>query len=139
MSELPNPTPHPVVVESQVDVERADRRVELKVKIKSLAAEARVIRTEESKAKARGDRHKVNSLHNHRVGIVRNEARLSLLCYAMLRGRTYAQVEPRHDNSTRPPKTIDVNKLKRLARSFGVISEQGAHMQVTNWLKGKAS
>jgi len=136
MSELPNPNLHPAVAESQVEVVRRDRRTELKVKIKSLAAEARLIRTEELRAKKCGDTHKLNSLHSHRVVVVREQARASLLCYAMLRGRPYSQLEARR-NSTRPSKPFPFEKVVKMAKSFGLISVTGAHMQVTNWMNGK--
>lgn len=62
----------------------------LKVKIKSLAAEAHIIRTEERRA--RGTLR--DELHNHRVITVRQEQRATLLAYGFLRGRTLAQIEP---------------------------------------------
>lgn len=66
-------------------------RVHLKIKIKSLAAEARIIRLEELRRKG-GDVR--TSLHHHRVGVVRREARLALLAYGFLRGREYTTIEP---------------------------------------------
>ncbi len=83
----------------------------LKVKIKSLAAEARIIRLEEKRASKRryikpsvsisrvwtyhGDNDLRESLHRHRIDVVRVEARHSLLAYAFLRGVPYAAVERR--------------------------------------------
>ena len=61
----------------------------LKVKIKALAAEARIIRFQERKSV--GDIR--SALSNHRRGDVRRAARETLLAYGYLRGRTYAQVE----------------------------------------------
>lgn len=70
------------------------KRTELRVKIKSLAAEARIIRNEEGRF-PRGQRHHTTfqSLHSHRTGIVRREARHALLAYAFMRGRQYRQLE----------------------------------------------
>lgn len=65
-----------------------DRRVELKVKIKSLAEEARIIRLEEKRAKARGDYRLLFRLQEHRRGIVRQTAHESLLAYHLVRGTT---------------------------------------------------
>lgn len=65
----------------------------LKVKIKSLAEEARIIRLEEHRAKSKKDTFLLNGLKQHRIGIVRYEARHSQLAYAYLRGRQYHQVE----------------------------------------------
>lgn len=60
----------------------------LKVKVKSLAAEARIIRREERRnPELRGD------LAAHRREVVRKEARHSLLAYGYLRGRSYRAME----------------------------------------------
>lgn len=67
-----------------------DKRIYLKVKIKSLAEEAKIIRKEE----ARNPEFRLG-LAEHRKGIVRNEARHTLLAYAFLRGKDYKQVEPK--------------------------------------------
>jgi hypothetical protein len=79
----------------------------LRVKIKSLAAEATIIRHEEVKAKAHRVPLETNGvgkevwetnplffgLRAHRVGTVRNEARTSLIAYAFLRQRNYKAME----------------------------------------------
>ena len=86
-----------------------ERLVHLKVKIKSLSAEAGIIRQEEEKALARhrekvGDEEgkippekslcpRYEGLRNHRTGIVRWAARHNLLAYAFLRDQSYAEVE----------------------------------------------
>lgn len=79
----------------------------LKVKIKSLSAEAQIIRKEENKAKAsfrwlKGvqgaeDEYQVtqnlyNSLRDHRLGF-RPDLRSTYLAYGFLRGRAYREVE----------------------------------------------
>lgn len=74
----------------------------LKVKIKSLAYEAQVIRLEEHRAKGRrvgpgefkgrDDRLRLQ-LREHRIKDVRGEQRHSLLAYAFLRGRSYLSCE----------------------------------------------
>jgi hypothetical protein len=73
--------------------------IELKIKIKSLAAEARIIRDEELKLK----RHrkwgsedllgKYVSLHSHRTVAVRKSCRSTHLAYGFLRGRSYKRIE----------------------------------------------
>lgn len=65
------------------------RTAHLKVKIKSLAAEARIIRHEERKYRGLERR----ALQDHRRGVVRYEARHSQLAYAFIRGRPYSAVE----------------------------------------------
>lgn len=67
----------------------------LRVKIKSLASEARIIRHEELKYKPRitkRDDSTYFELRNHRLQI-RCDARSALLAYGLLRGRTYKQLE----------------------------------------------
>lgn len=82
----------------------------LKVKIKSLAAEASIIRFEERRSR---DSHKRMKLAEHRRGIVRREARHSLLAYGFLRGRAYASMEP---TCHTPPSW---EAVKRIVNSFG--------------------
>ena len=80
--------------------------IELKVKIKSLAAEARIIKQEERRVlkhqRAQIAYHskpddalslRYESLHNHRVVQVRGEARLTGLAYGFLRGTPYRRIE----------------------------------------------
>lgn len=109
----------------------------LKVKIKSLAEEARIIRQEEERAKGRRKcpsgvhpDHKVflgrddelrMELRGHRVGIVRSEQRHSLLAYAFLRGRPLAKVEAKCEA---PP---DWSRVAKLVEKFGVVGKGAAH------------
>jgi hypothetical protein len=66
-----------------------ERLIHLRVKIKSLAAEAAIIRGE-----ARRTRGLVRwGLNHHRTTVVRKAARESLLAYSMLRGVPYNAVE----------------------------------------------
>lgn len=66
-----------------------DRREMLRVKIKSLAEEARIIRREERRT--HGPLR--TELHDHRVKAVRSEARHTHLAYGYIRGRRYEQIE----------------------------------------------
>lgn len=93
-----------------------DRRVELKVKIKSLAEEARIIRLEERKAKERGDWQLFHRLQDHRRGVVRSEARHSQLAYRTFLGKCRY---PEEEFRTRTP--IDFKKLSQLVVSFGPV------------------
>lgn len=95
-------------------------RVFLKIKIKSLAAEARMIRHEELKFIHHPSRHNTSglivdgshptraALYHHRVDVVRAESRAALLAYGYLRGRTYAQMEAK---ATTPPDWANVTRL----------------------------
>lgn len=76
--------------------------VHLKIKIKSLAAEASIIRKEANKTwtnKKSGESGFIYdsdarfSLHSHRRFDVRSEARSAQLAYGYLRGRAYKQLE----------------------------------------------
>lgn len=69
----------------------SDFRAALRVKVKSLADEAKIIRREESRAKSW---HEWISLKDHRKGIVRSEARSAQLALAFIRGMSYETVEP---------------------------------------------
>jgi hypothetical protein len=54
-----------------------------------------------------------NSLHNHRVIEVRQEARAALLAYAFLRGRRYDQVERAGSRK------VDWKRVAQIVRKFG--------------------
>lgn len=82
---------------------------ELKVKIKSLAAEARIIRLEESRSKG----FQRQSLYIHRVCDVRKEARWSQLAYAFLRGRDYSRVEAKNSG------WVNWDRVMKLVAKFG--------------------
>lgn len=64
----------------------------LKIKLKSLAAEARIIRAQELKTKRPYDALR-ESLHHHRIEVVRRECRATHLAYSLIRGRAYLDVE----------------------------------------------
>ena len=108
----------------------------LKVKIKSLAEEARIIRLEERRAcgrrKAKTGVHpdyKVwvgrddvlrESLHRHRIDVVRAEQRVSLLAYAYVRGVPFRAAEPKC--ATEP----DWDRVRKLVEKFGGLPYQPA-------------
>ena len=94
----------------------------MRVKIKSLAAEAVIIRHEEKKAEIGGELAWKKpdcreSLHLHRVGVVRTEARASLLLYAHLRGVPYRSVEPNAKDSYE--RRVAINKALKMTKTFG--------------------
>ncbi len=75
-----------------------NKLVFLKVKIKSLAAEAKIIRNEEHKSRFSWKHDQTGpyiELKTHRRYNVRWAARSSLLAYAFLRGKSYKQIEPK--------------------------------------------
>lgn len=109
----------------------------LKVKIKTLAAEAKIIRNEERKLKTLKvevpvkDRagnvlrmktvrkllarkhQQFNSLREHRTGVVRAEARNSLIAYAFLRNKPYATVAPKD------ARLVNKDSVARMAIKYG--------------------
>jgi len=91
--------------------------VALRVKIKSLAEEAGLIRLEERRAKRRGSSRLLHSLQEHRRGVVRAEARASLLAYGFLRGRPYWAVEATRGSEP------DWDYVGKLVRKFGAVSD----------------
>jgi hypothetical protein len=86
-----------------------DERICLKVKLKSLAAEAKIIRKEEKRAKVNSLREK---LYRHRIDVVRHEARHTYLAYGFLRGREYDKLE-----ST--TKIVDWDKIQKMVERYG--------------------
>lgn len=94
--------------------------LELKVKAKSLADEARTIRKEERKliAAGKGATWERANLYEHRVGVVRREARATHLARAYLSGLRYRQVE----RTTRTPilsETALIQKTTRMLEKYG--------------------
>ena len=90
---------------------------ELRVNVKSLAAEARIIRLEERKVR---DDSILGMMHGHRVHHVRNESRIAQLALACVRGVPYRMVE----NSTRNP--VSVSDLRKKLNRFmaGLVTEE---------------
>lgn len=82
----------------------------LKIKIKSLAEEARIIRAEEKKWPGQSEIR--TGLHLHRVGEVRRESRVALLAYGFLRGRARDRIE----KSERQP---DWDRVQKLIEKYG--------------------
>lgn len=111
-----------------------DKRRFLKVKIKSLAEEARIIRLEEHRAK--GDLRE--QLYLHRVINVRQEARATQWAYAIIRGKSRAQIEPKHETgycSFRPQKRA----AEMLAKYGDPAKKDEAKDIVARWAKGESN
>lgn len=113
----------------------------LKVKIKSLAAEAAIIRREERqalKAGRWGVAHQkteesealfgeYNQLHNHRTHAVRDAARVALLAYGFLRGRPYRAIE--NEPASAPP------AVRRLTANLAVKYGSTTKDAVLGWFE----
>jgi hypothetical protein len=97
----------------------------LRVKIKSLADEAKTIRREERIANEARDYSTQNRLHNHRTGPVRRAARETLLAYQYLRGIPYAACE---SENSRP---VNWKAVERMCKEYG-----GVALDHEEWVKG---
>lgn len=86
-----------------------DRREMLRVKVKSLTAEARIIRVEERKTFGALR----NELHIHRTLHLRSEARATHIAYGLIRGRTMEQMEPK--SYTKP----DQDRIGAMVKKYG--------------------
>jgi hypothetical protein len=85
----------------------------LKVKIKSLAEEAKIIRKEERFYKSR-DKEVFWGLRGHRIVDVREEQRAALLAYGYIRGKTYKSIEC--DKTTKP---VNLTRVRDLVIKYG--------------------
>lgn len=83
----------------------------LKVKIKSLAEESKIIRKEEKKTTFATR----NWLHEHRVLNVRQESRASFIAYAFLRNKPIKSVEKYPSQIP----IITLGRAEKLARKYG--------------------
>lgn len=108
---------------------------ELKIKICSLAEEAKIIRREEGRFPS--DSNKRFRLRNHRIMVVRREARAAQLAYGFLRGMPYNKMEAKtHDE----PLTTVFAALKRNVVKFGTCEWQDSKFtadMLDLWLAGK--
>lgn len=101
-------------------------RVYLKIKVKSLAEEAKIIRNEERKYK--GESPEFQGLHLHRINDVRKESRSANLAYGFLKGRSYSQIE--HPNSRRP----DWDRVYNLIKKYNTtIDKDELHNKFKSW------
>lgn len=98
-----------------------DRREMLKVKIKSLAAESKMIRREEIGQKRINAKSGVaaielmTELWTHRTQVVRPASRLTHLAYGLIRGKTLEQME----NKSPPLSDSDKKQVKEMIRKYG--------------------
>ena len=85
--------------------------IELKIKVKNLADEARTIRVEEQKLHGM---EKWN-LQHHRKTVVRDAARRTLMAYQIVRGRDW-ESSASHDRFTR---MSDFSEVCRMVKKYG--------------------
>ena len=90
-----------------------DRRELLRIKVNSLAAEARIIRQAERKARSpnllrQGLREE---MYFHRTKFLRDEARHTHLALGLIKGRTIEQMEPKRHPETAAPDMARINAM----------------------------
>lgn len=107
---------------------------QLRVKIRSLADEARVIRDEERRAKDAHDYTLVNSLCNHRKQSVRPEARCALLAYAFLRRMPYERLE--RDPRSKPNWTRIKKMVERFTNATSELDLLDVKTRLEIWIDG---
>lgn len=100
-------------------------KVYLKIKIMSLAAEARIIRKETKRWP--GESAERLGLYHHRIEDVRSEARSGLLAYGFLRGRPYRKMEAL--GSTVP----DWKRVEALITKYGDGDLRGRMQRFSEW------
>jgi len=100
----------------------------LKVKIKSLASEAQIIRAEERKWKRRLPTYKFGNqpspiyfgLHEHRICVVRRESRSALLAYGFIRHKSYRSIEQKNKQGHEPAQSW---RIAELVSKYGIPSD----------------
>lgn len=109
--------------------------IELKIKAKHLALEPNIIRCEERKLKGQikytngTDQSliwKLNSLQNHRVCIVRNEARATHLARTFIEGKPYSYAEKKRNDEGLFQLYI-VPRILAMVQRYG----KGEHRRIT--------
>lgn len=102
-----------------LDGQTTDLRELLRVKLKSLTEEAKIIRAESHRL----DRHQLGSviqalLREHRVGIIRHESRHTHIAYGLIRGRKLEEIEA--PNST----PFDIPSVNRMLKKYGKAGQE---------------
>ena len=85
----------------------------LKVKLRSLEVESKIIRSYERKLPGASELR--GQLVEHRRGVIRREARSTHLAYGYLRGRNYRQIEA--TCHTKP----DIAAVERMVKKYGQV------------------
>ena len=96
-----------------------DRREMLRVKIKSLMEEARIIRKEEKRARFGQLREE---LHFHRVHLVRSEARSTHIAYGLIRGLPWERIE------VSPQTPPNWKRIHEMLKKYGPIKADWSHI-----------
>jgi hypothetical protein len=92
------------------EAKTVDKRKFLKVKLRSLMAESKIIRHEEKKTR---DPELRSELYFHRIRDVRGETRSTQIAYGMLLGRYYREIERTAET------TPDLKRVCAMLRKYG--------------------
>lgn len=113
------------------DVVPIDSRFALRVKIKSLAAESRIIRREEVRTRSF---RQFEALRFHRLGL-RTIARCTQLALAFIRGKSYDQVEK---VGSAYISLAEIDSIARMAKTYGAPGNGITHAEIRAWLNGNS-
>lgn len=105
--------------------------IELKIKSKHLAEEAKIIRFEERRQKAR-NKQLYFSLRSHRRWDVRNENRATFLARAYLAGKAYSVVEQKTTRGTYIIEAIIAPRVLAMVNKYGETTVTKA--DILNWI-----
>lgn len=108
------------------------RNTFLRVKLKSLASEAKIIHQEEKKANSFKAYSLQNELSEHRKGIVRRESRATILAYQYLRGLPYSVCENPNPNKDNP---VDWDSVQRMIKKYGGFTKHAREFTWSEWIK----
>lgn len=97
-----------------------ERLIHLRIKIKSLAAEAAIIRQEAKKTSGLVK----YGLNQHRTGIVREHTRINLLAYGLIKRVPYSVMEQKTDTK------VNFSKIVEIAKRFGETDE----IAINEWI-----
>lgn len=119
------------------------KSIPLKIKLLNLAAEIRIIKSEEKRIEQHirncpsteeGEKWKhahysdLNSIRQHRYDFVKTEARDTMLAYGYLRGRSYARMEPKRYSDP------NWNNIERMILKYGKgVKAQDAKQGFEQW------
>lgn len=108
------------------------RKLHLKIKIKTLVEEAKIIRSFEEKfawADEEKNEYPRFRLQEHRKGIVRNATRHNLLAYGCLRGVPYKKMEAKCKVNP------DFDWIRRTAITFSSKYKKELVKTIDNWIQ----
>ena len=110
----------------------------LKIKLKHLGEESRIIKHQEQKMRGKNWGAKSAYFREHRIHTVRPECRATHIAYGFLRGRTYEQVEgSRRDVIDTYYHACLWNRVTKMVKKYGDVNQTTlVKAQLSNWRAG---